>query len=392
MAKKGNFYSIIPSMKAGESVVELRIYDDIGFWGKTAAEFADELDAVAASATKIIVAINSGGGSVYDAFAMYNALRRYPGRTVGRVDGVAASAATLPLIACDVIEMPENAQIMIHEPTTAAWGTVAELKASVSQMENIIESVIAAYARRSGQPPEKIVEMMGATTWMSAFEARALGFCDLIEESVEIAMSTNSRELLSRFPNLPEPLQRFVEGEGTAGPAMVAPDPVDPTPADPEPIDPLPTDPTLADPAPADPDRVASPQPAADPEPPAPDPTASALAGRVYAACRSEGIPQLAEGVLMSGALESQAAADLRVAQAKEIAGVCLAARLPDKAADFVSAGLGVEQVRARLFDQLLAGEADPINNRQATNSSAPKQSGPNPQAIYAKRKALSAN
>src|SRR5690606_15564974 len=135
MAKKGNFYSIKPSMYAGENAVELRIYDDIGFWGKTAAQFVDELDAAAKVANKIIVSINSGGGSVYDAFAMYNALRRYTGRTVGRVDSVAASAATLPLIACDTIEMPENAQIMIHEPTTMAWGTIAELKASVSQME-----------------------------------------------------------------------------------------------------------------------------------------------------------------------------------------------------------------------------------------------------------------
>src|SRR3546814_3629629 len=73
----------------------------------------------------------------------------------GRVDGVAASAATLPLIACDTIEMPENSQIMIHEPTTWAWGTLAELKSSIAMMENIIDSVIAAYVRRSGQSAEK---------------------------------------------------------------------------------------------------------------------------------------------------------------------------------------------------------------------------------------------
>src|SRR3546814_4322040 len=82
----------------------------------------------------------------------------------GRVDGVAASAATLPLIACDTIEMPENSQIMIHEPTTWAWGTLAELKSSIAMMENIIDSVIAAYVRRSGQSAEKIMEMMEAAT------------------------------------------------------------------------------------------------------------------------------------------------------------------------------------------------------------------------------------
>lgn len=355
MAKKGNFYSIGPGMRMGEQVVELRIYDDIGFWGKSAADFIQELDAAASTGMKIVVAINSGGGSVYDAFAMYNALRRYSGRTVGRVDSVAASAATLPLIACDTIEMPENAQIMIHEPTTVAWGNLAELKASVSQMENILDSVISAYVRRSGQPAEKIAEMMEATTWLSALDAQAMGFCDVIEEPVKIAMSTNSRELLSRFPNLPEPLKMLVDGEAPAG------DPPSPKPVDPELADPKPNDPAPADPAPAD---------------PAPLPTASAMLKHVYASCRAEGIPHLAEGVLMSGALAGETQANRRVVQAKEIAGICMAAKLPDKAAEFVAQGLDVDQVRARLFDAVASASNQQISNTHrpepTASSSAP--------------------
>ncbi|CAB3673315.1 ATP-dependent Clp protease proteolytic subunit 1 [Achromobacter spanius] len=355
MAKKGNFYSIGPGMRMGEQVVELRIYDDIGFWGKSAADFIQELDAAASTGMKIVVAINSGGGSVYDAFAMYNALRRYSGRTVGRVDSVAASAATLPLIACDTIEMPENAQIMIHEPTTVAWGNLAELKASVSQMENILDSVISAYVRRSGQPAEKIAEMMEATTWLSALDAQAMGFCDVIEEPVKIAMSTNSRELLSRFPNLPEPLKMLVDGEAPAGDPP-SPKPVDPEPADPKPNDPAPADPAPADPSPADPDPV-------PPALPAGLPTASAMLKHVYASCRAEGIPHLAEGVLMSGALVGEAQANQRVVQAKEIAGICMAAKLPDKAAEFVAQGLDVDQVRARLFDAVASSSNQQISN-----------------------------
>jgi len=374
MAKKGNFYSIGPGMRLGQQVVELRIYDEIGFWGKTAAQFVEELDAAAATGLTIVVAINSGGGSVYDAFAMYNALRRYSGRTVGRVDSVAASAATLPLIACDTIEMPENAQIMIHEPTTIARGTLKGLKASVAQMENILDSVIAAYVRRSGQTTEKIFEMMEATTWMSALEAQAMGFCDVIEDPVEIAMSLSTRELLSRYPHIPEPLQSLVEGDDE--PAKDPERTPNPDPAKEPASDPAP------DPAP-------SPDPAPAPEPP----TAAALVAHVYAACRKEGIPELAEGLLVSGALDSQESADSRVAQAKEIAGLCMAAKRPDMALELVKAGLSVDRVRARLFDQVVAASAnDPINNRAPVTSSAPTQSGPNPQAIYAKRKALSAN
>lgn len=391
MAKKGNFYSITPRMEAGKRVVTLLIYDDIGFWGKTAADFVGELDEAAeASTKKIVVAIASGGGSVSDAFAMYNALRRYAGRIelVGRVDSIAASAATLPLIACDRIEMPENAQIMIHEPTTFAWGTLAELKSSVSMMENIIDSVVAAYVRRSGQTHEKIIEMMEATTWMSALDAQAMGFCDVILESADISMSANSRELLSRYPNLPEPIRMLVDSdEDSSDPAPNPPTDPEPQP-EPDPgQDPAPEPPPEPAPAP-------TPNPEPEPEPdqePDQEPTAPELVAHVYAMCRTQGIPQLAEGVLMSGALDSRSAAERRIVEAKEIAGVCLAARLPEKAADFVSASLSVDQVRARLFDQICNDDEDPISNRPPALSSAQTQSGPNPQAIYAKRKALSA-
>src|SRR3546814_1639212 len=71
-------------------------------------------------------------------------------------------------------------------------------------MENIIDSVIAAYVRRSGQSAEKIMEMMEATTWLFALEAQSMGFCDVITEEVALEMSANSIELLSRFPNRSE--------------------------------------------------------------------------------------------------------------------------------------------------------------------------------------------
>ncbi len=352
MAKKV-WYTITANAQADKPVVEIRIYGEIGFWGTTAEAFVAELDAAAAGGADILVSLNSPGGDVFDAFAIYNALRRYAGRVTTRVDSVAASAASLIAMAGDQLIMPENTQLMIHNAWIITGGTAEDLRTTAEMMDRIRDGVVAAYSRKSGLDSDKIIEMMDATTWMTALEAQAMGFCDLIEDPIRLQMSDSAAAVLEKHKNLPDDVKAMLKAlEG-------------------------------GDPAP-------EPAPEPEPTPPADLPTASALAARVYASCRQQGIAELAEGVLVSGALDSLARADELVAQAKEIAGICLAAKLPEKAAGFVSAGLTVDQARARLFDQVLADSGDPINNRPPTNSSAPKQSGPNSQAIYAKRKALS--
>jgi len=364
MAKKA-WYSITVNAQADKPLVEIRIYGEIGFWGTTAEAFVAELDAAAAGGADILVSLNSPGGDVFDAFAIYNALRRYAGRVTTRVDGVAASAASLIAMAGKPTIMPENTQMMIHNAWIITGGTAEDLRTTAEMMDRIRDGVVAAYSRKSGLDSDKIIEMMDATTWMSALEAQALGFCDLIEEPVRLQMSDSAAAVLQKHKNLPDDVKAMLKSleEGDPEPAP------DPKP-EPEP----------------------EPEPEPVPAPPADAPTASALAARVYASCRQEGIADLAEGVLLSGALDSLELADQRITQAKEIAGICLAAKLPEKAAAFVSAGLTVDQARARLFEHVVADAGDPINNRPPTNSSAPKQSGPNPQAIYAKRKALSAH
>lgn len=352
MAKKV-WYTITANAQADKPVVEIRIYGEIGFWGTTAEAFVAELDAAAEGGADILVSLNSPGGDVFDAFAIYNALRRYAGRVTTRVDSVAASAASLIAMAGDQLIMPENTQLMIHNAWIITGGTAEDLRTTAEMMDRIRDGVVAAYSRKSGLDSDKIIEMMDATTWMTALEAQAMGFCDLIEDPIRLQMSDSAAAVLEKHKNLPDDVKAMLKAlEG-------------------------------GDPAP-------EPAPEPEPTPPADLPTASALAARVYASCRQQGIAELAEGVLVSGALDSLARADELVAQAKEIAGICLAAKLPEKAAGFVSAGLTVDQARARLFDQVLADSGDPINNRPPTNSSAPKQSGPNSQAIYAKRKALS--
>ncbi|MDR3386918.1 MAG: Clp protease ClpP, partial [Rudaea sp.] len=129
----------------GASVAEIRIYDEIGFWGTDAKTFISQFDEVAANADEIVVAINSPGGDVFDAFAIYNALRRYAGRVTTRVDGVAASAASLVTMAGDRVVMPENAMLMIHNPWTVAAGTSADLRATADSMDKARDGILAAY-------------------------------------------------------------------------------------------------------------------------------------------------------------------------------------------------------------------------------------------------------
>src|SRR5690606_20404561 len=95
MPQPKRWYSMQASTAGGQAVAEIRIYDEIGFWGMNAKDFMAELDEVSGAASRILVSINSPGGDVFDAFAIYNALRRHDLPVTARVDGVAASAASL---------------------------------------------------------------------------------------------------------------------------------------------------------------------------------------------------------------------------------------------------------------------------------------------------------
>lgn len=355
MAAKKRWYAMAAKPLGDKSVAEIRIYDEIGFWGMTAKDFVAELDAVTTDATEIVVSINSPGGDVFDAFAIYNVLRRHPLAVTTRVDGVAASAASLILMAGDTIIMPENAMVMIHNAWTIAGGTAAELRDVADMMDKVRDGIVAAYAGKSGKEADEIIAMMDATTWMTALDAQALGFCDVIEKPVRLAASASSMAVLAKLKDVPAELLAMGD------PEVPAPEPV---------------------PAPA-------PQPVPEPMPD-PAPSASSVAAYVYATCRDQGISNMAEAIIMSGALASRADADARIVEAQEIAGLCLAAKLPDTAADYVTAGLKVEQVRARLFDRVVQDAAGAISNTQRPQEPAPARGGPNARSIYAARTASS--
>ncbi|KVQ24418.1 head maturation protease, ClpP-related [Burkholderia cepacia] len=335
---------------AGGNEVEIRIYGDIGFWGTDADLFAAKLDEVAATATSIVVAINSMGGDVFDAFAIYNAVRRYAGKVKGRVDGVAASAASLILMACDTIEMPSNARLMIHNPHTVAAGEAGDLRKLADLLESMSDSMLAAYVERSGRTEEEVRAIMDAETWLTAAQAKEQGFCDAIIDPIRIAAYAGAARLAARYAAVPAEIVAVLEGDGEVPP-------VNP-PADP------------------------SSQPPATPD-------VTALAAHVYATCRDARIEHCAEGIVLATGLRDRATVDAAIRSAQDIAGICLAASLTELTAGFVADGLTADQVRARLFERVTASQK-PINHRAAPVASqdAPVvANAPRAASIYAARK-----
>lgn len=334
---------------AGEQVAEIRIYGDIGFWGTDGELFASTLDEVAATATSIVVAVNSMGGDVFDAFTIYNALRRHAGKVTGRVDGVAASAASLILMACDEIVMPSNAMLMIHNPHTVAAGEATDLRKLADLLDSTSDNMLAAYVERSGRSHDEVRAIMDAETWLTAAQAQEQGFCDTIAEPIRIAAYAGAARHVARFSAVPDPIR-----------AMLTDD-VEPPPV----------------PAP-------QPQPA-----PQAGPDVAALASHVYAACRDAKIEHCAEGIVLATGLRDRATVDASIRSAQDIAGICLAASLTELTAGFVADGLTPDQVRARLFERVTASQ-QPINHRSvpAAQQDAPVvANAPRAASIYAARK-----
>lgn len=128
----------------------------------------------------INVWLNSPGGDVFAASQIYTMLKEYEGKVTVKIDGIAASAASVIAMAGDEIFMSPVACIMIHNPATIIFGEAADLQSGIKMLNEIKESIINAYEQRTGLPRSKISSMMDAETWFSAQKAVELGFADKI--------------------------------------------------------------------------------------------------------------------------------------------------------------------------------------------------------------------
>jgi ATP-dependent Clp protease, protease subunit len=194
------------SIRARAEGAEVSIYDEIGAYGVSAKGFLAELGGLPDDGP-LTLRLNSPGGSVFDAVAIYNALKRHAGPVTVWIDGVAASAASYVAMAGDEVVMPENAFLMIHDPSGFAMGTADDMRAMAEALDKIKGSLVAGYVAKSGGAEVDIAALMGRETWLDAAEAVELGFADRLAEPVRIA----ARFDVGRFRNAPPALVEAVE-------------------------------------------------------------------------------------------------------------------------------------------------------------------------------------
>lgn len=135
----------------------------------------------------IVVWLNSPGGDVFAASQIYNMLKEYNGKVTVKIDGIAASAASVIAMAGEEILMSPVAMMMIHNPATVIFGEASDFQSGIDMLSEVKEGIINAYEKKTALSRNKISKMMDSETWFSAQKAVELGFADkiLYEENAE---------------------------------------------------------------------------------------------------------------------------------------------------------------------------------------------------------------
>ena len=309
------------------TVAEIHIIDFIGDWiddvykrlgydmALTAKSFVDDLAKLPEAVKTIRVHINSPGGDVFGAVNIANALRDQQltkGRTVETVvDGLAASAASIVMMAGSKVTVADNALVMVHNPWSIALGNAAEMRKAADTLDTVRDTIVATYRWHSSLDAEAIVALMDAETWMDADEAIAHGFATDKTAGLKAAAALDRRAIASL--SVPEQFKARV-------------------------------------------DALLQPEAAAPPAPPAPPAGASPV--DVLRACREGGCPELAEALVAASL--PMADVEARIAEARErtaqaqaraeqITAICATAKLADRAPLYVKSALSIDEIKADL-------------------------------------------
>ena len=126
----------------------------------------------------VVIFLNSPGGDCVAASQIYTMLVEYKGTVTVKIDGIAASAASVIAMAGDTVLMAPTGMMFVHNPMTAAFGNKAEMEKAIEMLEEVKESIINAYERKTGLSRQKLSNLMDSDTWMNARRAIELGFAD----------------------------------------------------------------------------------------------------------------------------------------------------------------------------------------------------------------------
>jgi len=230
---------------------ELLIFDAIGNWedmGEVSAKMLSrDLAKLPASVKRLDIHINSPGGSLFEASAIYSRLADHKSEKHVYIDGLAASAATIVAMVGHRIYARANSTMMIHLPNGLAVGNANDMRKMAGALDTITESMVNVYARRTGQTREDIRAWLDAETWMSPEQAVERGFADEVRGVVKAAAMVDTKRAvfngatfdLSRFHNIPAfsaTQPQNTEGDHMAEPTKEKPTPTPaPTPTPPQP-------------------------------------------------------------------------------------------------------------------------------------------------------------
>lgn len=211
---KKSFFEIKASVD-GKSA-DVFIYGEITQWAweefgeMSSTIFKEKLDE-AGDVETIHLYVNSPGGSVFEGVAIANMMKRHNARVIAHVDALAASIASVIIMAADEIRMPSNSMLMIHNAWTWASGNAEELRKAADDLERINQSTMQMYLDKAGDKLDEttLKELLDNETWLSAEEAFSYGLCDVVEESNSMVASISDK-YKQKYRNVPQQLQKLI--------------------------------------------------------------------------------------------------------------------------------------------------------------------------------------
>ena len=203
---ENKFWNFIPA--TGTKPPELLLYGAISsresWWEDrvTPAAFNRELEELG-NVPEIIVRINSGGGDVFAANAIYTRIKDHSAKITVKIDGWAASAATIIAMAGDTIKIARNGVFMIHDPAMTVWDTfrAEDFEKMAEELKVIKQSIVNTYTMKTGKPEQEISDLMAEEKWWTGDEAVENGFCDeLMFEESSTVIENASRIVVNAVP------------------------------------------------------------------------------------------------------------------------------------------------------------------------------------------------
>jgi ATP-dependent Clp endopeptidase proteolytic subunit ClpP len=165
---------------------------------------------------EIHLSIHSPGGDVLDGWAIYNSLKNSKAKITARVEGLAASMASVILMAADTVEIPENAYVMIHNPWGLAVGDAEEMRDTADLLDKLGNGLVNAYTSRTGNSEKDVRAWMDAETWMDGKEAVERGFADKLLDGVALSARAFDNR---KFKMTPQSLQANSETDSQVAPS-----------------------------------------------------------------------------------------------------------------------------------------------------------------------------